>query len=85
VILLSFLDPNHIVKEQVVAIAGRQPLVGKTRTTDNHGSEFSYLRVNAKCPCHNRSRRGDNPRIRALAQSRGSHRIIGDLSTVALI
>jgi hypothetical protein len=85
VILLGFLDPNHIIKQQVVAIGGRQPLVGETGTTDNYGSELSYLRMNAKCPCHNRSRPSDSRRTRATAQSRGSHGIIGEPGTVALI
>ena len=37
-ILLCLLDPDHVVEEQITAIAGRQPLMCEARPTHHHGA-----------------------------------------------
>jgi hypothetical protein len=52
VVLLCFLHPHDVVKEQVMAIAGRQPLMSETGTADHNRPELSDLRMDTKCPFH---------------------------------
>ena len=48
VILLRLVHPDHVVEQQVVAIAGRQALMGERWPADHHGSQLADLRVNAE-------------------------------------
>ena len=47
VILLCFVDPDHIVEQQIVAIAGRQALMGERWPADHDGPQLADLRMNA--------------------------------------
>ena len=41
VILLRFVNPDDIVKEKIMAVAGGQPLVGQRRPADHDGPQFA--------------------------------------------
>ena len=47
-VALGVLDPEHVVEQKVVAIAGRQPLVRAARRADHHEPELADFRVNAE-------------------------------------
>ena len=48
VVLPRFLDPDHVVEEQVVAVARGQALVGEAGPADHDGPELADLGVDAK-------------------------------------
>jgi len=47
-VALGVLDPQHVVEQQVVAIARRQPLVGASGRADHHLAELPYLGMHAE-------------------------------------
>ena len=57
VILLRFMHPKYIVEQQISAIARGQSLMRESRTTDQHGSQFAYFRMNTELPFHGESAR----------------------------
>ena len=48
VIALGVLDPEHVVEQQRVAVAGRQPLVRPPRRADHHLAQLADLGVDAE-------------------------------------
>jgi hypothetical protein len=46
-VALGHLDPQHIVKQQVVFVAGGKALVGQTRRAHHHLAQRTHFRVNA--------------------------------------
>jgi hypothetical protein len=42
------MDPDDIVEQQIVAIAGRQALMRKPRPADHDGPEFADLRMDTQ-------------------------------------
>ena len=48
VVLLGLVDPDHVVEQQLVAVAGREPLVREAGTADHHGPELADLRVDTE-------------------------------------
>ncbi len=47
-IALGVLDPQHVVEQEVVAIARRQPLVGAARRARHHQPKLADFRMNAE-------------------------------------
>ncbi len=49
VILLRFVHPEHIVEEQRLGVAGRQPLVRQARPADHHRSQRADFAMDSNC------------------------------------
>jgi hypothetical protein len=49
---LRVVDPQHVVKQQVVAIARSQALVRTARRTNHHLPESTDLRMHTECGFH---------------------------------
>ena len=47
-VLLGLVHPDHVVEQQIVAVAGREALMGKTGPADHHRPQLADLRVNAE-------------------------------------
>ena len=48
VVRARLLHPDHVVEQEVVAVAGRQPLVGERRARHHHLAELADLRMDAE-------------------------------------
>ncbi len=48
VILLRLLDPEHVIKQQILTVFGRQATMGQTGAADDHLPQCAGLRMNAK-------------------------------------
>ena len=59
VILARFMHPKYVVEQQISTIARGQSLMRKSGTTDQHGSQFAYFRMNTELPFHGESARKD--------------------------
>ena len=47
-VALGVVDPQHVVEQQCVAIAGRQTLMSAPWRADHHLAQLADLRMNAK-------------------------------------
>ena len=50
-VLLRLMDPDHVVEEQVVAVARRQPLMREARAADHDGPQLADFRMDAETAC----------------------------------
>ena len=48
VVLLGLVHPDHVVKEQIVAVAWGEPLMRQDGPADHHRPQFADFRVNAE-------------------------------------
>src|SRR4051812_5619067 len=51
---LRFMDPDHVIEQQIMAITGSESLVRQTGPADHDRFKLSDLRMNAKFTCHDR-------------------------------
>jgi hypothetical protein len=53
------MHPKYVVEQQISTIARGHSLMRESRTTDQHGSQFAYFRMNTELPFHGESARKD--------------------------
>jgi len=69
VVLLGLVDPDHVVEQQLAAVAGREPLVREAGPADHHGPELADLRVDTEAAQVQRSlSEGPGGRLGAVRQ-----------------
>ena len=49
VVLLGLFDPEHIIKQQRIAVGRGQPSMGKPGATDNHLAQGAGFGMHAQC------------------------------------